>query len=248
MPRPTKTFWCPTSSDFHPTDVLEDADGSLLVIDTGGWFRIGCPTSQIAKPEIGGGIYRIRRADAPPVADPRGLEIDWDCVPPTPTLVDLLGDPRPAVAERAIDRLALRGDRATGRAGRRRCSRAPTIGPGRMPCGRWPASAAKMRGCCCGRRWATMTRRCGWRPRMRSRDLRDDADASQRWSQLLARRRAAAACARRPRPWDARTRRPPCRRFSKRRWHAGRSVRRTCLDLCADRNQRPGGDAARTYS
>ena len=23
--------------DFHPTDVLEDADGSLLVVDTGGW-------------------------------------------------------------------------------------------------------------------------------------------------------------------------------------------------------------------
>ncbi|MCE9529150.1 MAG: hypothetical protein K8R36_24145, partial [Planctomycetales bacterium] len=43
------------SDDFHPTDVLEDADGSLLVIDTGGWFRIGCPTSQIAKSHILGG-------------------------------------------------------------------------------------------------------------------------------------------------------------------------------------------------
>jgi glucose/arabinose dehydrogenase len=30
-------------ADFHPTDVVEDADGSLLVIDTGGWFRSGCP-------------------------------------------------------------------------------------------------------------------------------------------------------------------------------------------------------------
>jgi putative heme-binding domain-containing protein len=48
--------------DCHPTDVMEDADGSLLVIDTGGWFRIGCPTSQIAKPEITGAIYRIRKA------------------------------------------------------------------------------------------------------------------------------------------------------------------------------------------
>lgn len=48
--------------DFHPTDVLEDADGSLLVVDTGGWFRIGCPNSQIAKPEVKGAIYRVRRS------------------------------------------------------------------------------------------------------------------------------------------------------------------------------------------
>ena len=66
-----------SSIDFHPTDVLEDADGSLLVIDTGGWFRIGCPTSQIAKPEIAGAIYRIRRTDAPRMDDPRGLRIDF---------------------------------------------------------------------------------------------------------------------------------------------------------------------------
>ena len=26
--------------DFHPTDVLPDADGSLLVVDTGGWYRL----------------------------------------------------------------------------------------------------------------------------------------------------------------------------------------------------------------
>ncbi|MFG0335090.1 MAG: PVC-type heme-binding CxxCH protein, partial [Maioricimonas sp. JB049] len=59
--------------DVHPTDVLEDADGSLLVIDTGGWFRIGCPTSQIAKPEIAGAIYRIRRDGAHDIDDPHGL-------------------------------------------------------------------------------------------------------------------------------------------------------------------------------
>jgi putative membrane-bound dehydrogenase-like protein len=50
--------------DVHPTDVLEAPDGSILVIDTGGWFRIGCPTSQIAKPEIPGAIYRIRRPES----------------------------------------------------------------------------------------------------------------------------------------------------------------------------------------
>ena len=64
--------------DSHPTDVLQDADGSLLVIDTGGWFRIGCPTSQIAKPNIYGAIYRIRKTGAKAPGDPRGLAIDWD--------------------------------------------------------------------------------------------------------------------------------------------------------------------------
>ena len=49
----------------HITDVLEDHDGSLLVVDTGGWFRNGCPSSMMAKPEIAGGIYRIRKAGAP---------------------------------------------------------------------------------------------------------------------------------------------------------------------------------------
>ena len=48
------------NSDAHLTDVLEDRDGSLLVIDTGGWFRIGCPSSMMAKPDVAGAIYRIR--------------------------------------------------------------------------------------------------------------------------------------------------------------------------------------------
>ncbi len=99
------------SDDFHPTDVLEDADGSLLVIDTGGWFRIGCPTSQIAKPNILGAIYRIRRTDAPKIDDPRGLSLDWNKLDAT-ALVKLLGDARPAVRERAIATLARQGDAA----------------------------------------------------------------------------------------------------------------------------------------
>ncbi|MBA4017908.1 MAG: hypothetical protein C0483_12090 [Pirellula sp.] len=56
-------FLVSENQDVHLTDVIEDADGSLLVVDTGGWFRIGCPNSQIAKPDILGGIYRIRRAN-----------------------------------------------------------------------------------------------------------------------------------------------------------------------------------------
>ncbi|MBI3735398.1 dehydrogenase, partial [Candidatus Sumerlaeota bacterium] len=31
-------FLVSTDPDFHPTDVIEDADGSLLVLDTGGWY------------------------------------------------------------------------------------------------------------------------------------------------------------------------------------------------------------------
>lgn len=47
--------------DIHLTDVMEDPrDGSLLVIDTGGWFRIGCPSSLMAKSDILGAVYRIR--------------------------------------------------------------------------------------------------------------------------------------------------------------------------------------------
>ncbi|GAA5510315.1 DUF7133 domain-containing protein [Novipirellula caenicola] len=48
--------------DFHPTDVLEDADGSLIVIDTGGWYDLCCPTSRIDQTTAAGGIYRIANA------------------------------------------------------------------------------------------------------------------------------------------------------------------------------------------
>ncbi|MES2705255.1 MAG: PVC-type heme-binding CxxCH protein [Verrucomicrobiota bacterium] len=54
-------FLISENPDFHPTDVLEDRDGSVLVVDTGGWYKICCPTSQIAKPQVTGGIYRLRR-------------------------------------------------------------------------------------------------------------------------------------------------------------------------------------------
>jgi putative membrane-bound dehydrogenase-like protein len=46
--------------DIHLTDVIADPrDGSLLLLDTGGWFRIGCPSSLMAKPDLRGAIYRI---------------------------------------------------------------------------------------------------------------------------------------------------------------------------------------------
>ncbi len=94
--------------DFHPCDVLEDADGSLLVIDTGGWFRIGCPTSQLAKPEVHGAIYRVRRTGATRIEDPRGLRLTWSEASAN-ELAQRLGDPRHAVRDRAVDELARRG-------------------------------------------------------------------------------------------------------------------------------------------
>jgi len=56
--------------DFHPTDVLPDANGSLLVVDTGGWYKLCCPSSQLAKPDILGAIYRVRKVGAPRLTDP----------------------------------------------------------------------------------------------------------------------------------------------------------------------------------
>jgi len=94
--------------DFHPTDVIEDADGSLLVIDTGGWYKLCCPTSQLEKPDILGAIYRIRRDGSPQVDDPRGLRLRWSTLAPA-DLVRLLADTRPAVRRRAVHALAARG-------------------------------------------------------------------------------------------------------------------------------------------
>ena len=94
--------------DFHPTDVLEDADGSLLVIDTGGWYKICCPTSQLPKPDVLGGIYRIRRKGMAKVNDARGLAMTWEGAALS-ELANRLDDPRPAVRQRAIRHLASGG-------------------------------------------------------------------------------------------------------------------------------------------
>ncbi|HEY2249765.1 MAG TPA: PVC-type heme-binding CxxCH protein, partial [Planctomycetaceae bacterium] len=100
-------FLSSDEKDFHPTDVLEDADGSLLVINTGGWFRIGCPVSEIAKPDVMGAIYRIRKKGMKKVDDPRGLDLSLE-KKSAKELVAYFDDRRPAVRERAIDLLATR--------------------------------------------------------------------------------------------------------------------------------------------
>jgi putative membrane-bound dehydrogenase-like protein len=113
--RPSGSTWVSEDSDFvvsdhvdfHPTDVLMDADGSLLVIDTGGWYKLCCPTSQLWKPDVLGGIYRARRVGAASAPDPRGREIDWKGQG-IEELWELLADERPAVRQRATREFAIR--------------------------------------------------------------------------------------------------------------------------------------------
>jgi putative membrane-bound dehydrogenase-like protein len=126
-------FLVSDSEHFHPTCVLEDADGSLLVVDTGGWITVACYVS-LLKPGAKGGIYRIRRERAPTatggfpfpsghaaktshvgvaetISDPRGLALKWDELAAT-ELAKLLDDPRWVVRDRAILQLAKRGTSA----------------------------------------------------------------------------------------------------------------------------------------
>lgn len=93
--------------DVHLTDVIEDADGSLLVIDTGGWFRIGCPASLTEKPDLRGAIYRLRKQDQPRLANAYGQGIQWNNLAP-PALAKLAQDERWKVREKATALLAMR--------------------------------------------------------------------------------------------------------------------------------------------
>src|SRR5713101_1411238 len=97
--------------DFHPTDVMEDADGSLLVVDTGAWFIHGCPISRVAKPEVKGSIYRVRRTGAPAVHDARGEALKLAEKAPA-DLARYLEDGRPAVRDRAVELLVEAGEPA----------------------------------------------------------------------------------------------------------------------------------------
>jgi putative membrane-bound dehydrogenase-like protein len=97
--------------DSHFTDVVEDADGSLLVVNTGGWFLHGCPTSHIAKQSILGAIYRVRRKGHATSNDPRGLQLPWNSAS-AEQLTAWIDDSRFAVRDRAIHELSQRGDAA----------------------------------------------------------------------------------------------------------------------------------------
>ena len=103
-----EVFFSSSNEDFHPTDVLEDGDGSLLVVETGGWFIKGCPLSQVSKPELQGSIYRVRKTGAAKVEDPFGNTIDWTSLD-IAAVTKYLEDPRPFVADKAVNNLVDRG-------------------------------------------------------------------------------------------------------------------------------------------
>lgn len=106
-------FLTSSHPDFHPTDVMQDADGSLLVCDTGGWYVDACPVSRISKPEFVGGIYRVRKTDAAPVDDPWGKKLGLAELS-TESLIPYLGDARPQVARQAFSLLLARGPVVVG--------------------------------------------------------------------------------------------------------------------------------------
>jgi putative heme-binding domain-containing protein len=102
-------FLTSTDPDFHPTDVFEDTDGSILVLDTGGWYVHACPLSRISKPEIRGAIYRIRKKGVPKIEDPCGKRLGISKMEPK-DLVKLLGDPRPVVQDQAMELIVEKGE------------------------------------------------------------------------------------------------------------------------------------------
>lgn len=104
----TSDFAVSTNYDFHPTDVLEDADGSLILVNMGAWYNYECPNSKYARPDLTGGLYRIRRRDVKPIADPWGKRIDFD-IASNPELIARLTDDRPKVRDKAVETLVSRG-------------------------------------------------------------------------------------------------------------------------------------------
>jgi putative heme-binding domain-containing protein len=106
-----RDFLTTTDHDVRLTDSLEDADGSLLFVDMGGWFTYGFPGNPLPKPEALGAIYRLRRTDAPRVEDPWGKSLKL-ASRSAAELVPLLDDPRPRVRDQVLAQLARRGNEA----------------------------------------------------------------------------------------------------------------------------------------
>jgi putative heme-binding domain-containing protein len=101
-------FMTTMSHDVRLTDVLEDADGTLLFVDMGGWFTYGFPGNPLPRPESLGGIYRIRRPGRPRPADPWGKKLGLTNLS-AEKLAPLLRDEHPRVCDQVIDLLAKRG-------------------------------------------------------------------------------------------------------------------------------------------
>src|SRR5262249_17662783 len=97
--------------DFHPSDVLEDADGTLRGTAPGWWSAPHPPPGSPRRGGGAGGMGRGGGAGTRPPADPWGLKEDWAGAAPD-RLCRLLADPRPAVRDRVRRTLAARGKAA----------------------------------------------------------------------------------------------------------------------------------------
>jgi putative membrane-bound dehydrogenase-like protein len=108
------------NTDFHPTDVIEDADGSLLIVNTGGWYKLCCPSSQLVKEDVLGAIYRVRTKE-PRAKDELWTSGDWEKKTTRNLMIQLtdawgkVGWPQERCATEA---LASRGDKAFGNGGK----------------------------------------------------------------------------------------------------------------------------------
>ncbi|MBY5958661.1 HEAT repeat domain-containing protein [Membranicola marinus] len=107
-----ETFLSANLPDIHPTDVLQDGNGNMLVVVTGGWFIKGCPLSRVAKPNVPGGIYRIKKNGTPEKKDPWGTTIAFSEMTPEETLT-FVEDDRPLVRKKALEHLIALGGTST---------------------------------------------------------------------------------------------------------------------------------------
>ncbi len=103
--------------DFHPSDVLEAPDGSLLIVDTGGWYVEHCPTGRIRDSRAPGGIYRARWTKAhevKPSPEEARFKAVWKLN--GEELRTRLADPDMTLVCAAVRALAIREDKASGNA------------------------------------------------------------------------------------------------------------------------------------
>ena len=122
-------FLVSDNPDFHPTDVTEDADGSLIVVDTGGWGDPFDPAPRPGKADLLGAIYRVRKTGSHKVPDPRGLTLDWTVG--AEELARRLADERVAVRHRAVEQLG-------------RANPADAVGPAARVLAESPASRVRL--------------------------------------------------------------------------------------------------------
>ncbi|XZE51475.1 DUF7133 domain-containing protein [Planctomycetaceae bacterium SH139] len=107
--------------DFHPTDVLEDGQGGLIVLDTGGWYDLCCPSSRVDQKTAAGGIYRLSPLSNPNSAANSSLpnatisqrSAELATSDDVHELIQLAAEPHPIISRQAMNRLQQLGDLAS---------------------------------------------------------------------------------------------------------------------------------------